>query len=155
MFVGAEDVEQRIGKLRFHQLFDHDSDGIADNDKVNTACVDANREVQSILIGKGFSDDQLKLAAADETLRRQAAWIAAEHGAMQKPELLNEQGQSFYTPLAAMARKILGQVATAERRLSAENVAGKSAAVTGRVIVTEPEFFVAPSARNPKGPGGF
>lgn len=155
MFVGADDIENRIGKVRFHQLFDHNSDGIADTDKVNTACVDANREVQSLLLGKGFTDEQLQLAASDETLRRQAAWIAAEHGAMLKPELLNDHGLSFYSPLAAAARKVILQIATAERRLPAEKIAGKTSAVRGRAMAPEPEFYVAPSARNPKGPGGF
>lgn len=155
MFVGPKDLELRIGRARFTQLLDHDGDGKADDDLVAEVCTDANREIESLLLGKGFSRDQLGKLTRDETLRRQGAWIAAEYAALTKPELVSPDGTTMYSVHAGKARDVIKTIATAERRLSGEKTAGATTAIQAFVSEPNPPFYVAPSAKNPRGSGGF
>ncbi|MFZ5896817.1 MAG: hypothetical protein ACOY0T_37520 [Myxococcota bacterium] len=155
MFVAPRDLENRIGKDRYRQLLDHDLDGRADDSIVAEVCTDANREIESLLLGKGFSHDQLVRLSQDETLRRQGAWIAAEYAALTKPALVAPDGTTMYTAQAKAARDVIKTIASAERRLSSEQSAGQPKGLLGYVSEPNPDFYVAPSVRNPKGPGGF
>jgi len=155
VFVNARDLSRRLGEARFKQLFDQNLNGRADADLVAEVCTDANREIESLLLGKGFTHDQLEKLAQDETLRRAGCWIAAEMAVFSKPEMVGPDGTTAYSEQAKRAREMIKTIASGERRLAAEQVAGPTASIRGHVSEPTPGFYVAPSIANPKGPGGF
>jgi len=155
VFVNDKDLSRRLGEARFKQLFDHDLDGKADAELVAEVCTDTNREIESLLLGKGFTHDQLEKLSQDETLRRAGAWIAAEMAVLAKPDMVAPDGTTAYSEQAKRAREAIKTIASGERRLAAEQVAGPTTSIRGHVSEPTPGFYVAPSIANPKGPGGF
>ncbi len=155
MFTSLGDLESRVGRSKVIECLDRDADGVADPNLVAVVVTDANKEVFSILNRKGYSPDQLKRLAGDETLRRQAAWIAAECMVLMKPELISADGTTLYTAVANRARQQLSNIALAILRPQAESVAGAPSTVKGQIFESQPAFEFATSEDRPRGSGGF
>jgi hypothetical protein len=157
MFTSPKELSLRWGAVEFVQLTDRDGDGESDDQVAVELATDANREVEGMLVKKGFSHEQLKVLARDETLRRCAADIAREIAAQQKTSFVRPDGTTIFTPAANSARKRLLDVAAAIFRLPLERAegGGSTTAVRARRLAVEPKFFFAPNRCNPKGSGGF
>ena len=155
MFIEANDVESRIGRDRLMQIFDRDLDNVADEKPLNDAVTDANAEIYARLNRKGYSEEQLEELARDETFRRAAANIVAEFGAYGKLELIGDNGQTIYTPLADKSRKMIDDIAAAKFRPRSEKTAGTPSTVEAKFTQPRPDFYVAPSEDRPRGRGMF
>ncbi len=155
MFVTVQDVEDRFSAARLAQVFDFDLDNVADELPLTTAVIDANAEIWARLCKKGYSEEQLRELARDETIRRASATIVMEFGAFAKPELINDNGTTFYTPMANNARKLIDDIAAATLRPRSEKTAGAPATVQAKMTTPSPEFHVAPSEDRPRGRGIF
>lgn len=155
MFTSAEEIIRRLGRDRVVDYTDDDRDGEPDDAVISELVADVNREVASLLRGKGFGDDAIAKLARDETLRRAAASIAGEYMGLRRPELIKSDGTTLFSPAAEAARKILNTVTTGERRLAGEKAAGTPSTLQGQAMIQDPVFYTAPSACKPRGPGSF
>lgn len=154
-FISIEDVEDRIGSARLIQIFDQNLDGNADEIPLAAAITDANAEIYARLNKKGYTEEQIEELSRDETLRRAAANIVAEFGAYMKPELIGDKGETMYTPLADKSRTLIDSIAASTFRPRAEKTAGPPATMSAQYTQPSPDFYVAPSADRPRGPGRF
>lgn len=155
MFQSPDEVEKRIGRERFLQIFDHGMKNAPDEEILSTAITDANRLIQAKLRKKGYSDEQIEILAQDDLLRRQAAFIVAEYGSLCKPELISSDGSTFYTALSDKALKVIQDIADSILRPQKETVAGPPVSMQGMSMPLEPEFHMAPGPDRPSGRGGF
>jgi hypothetical protein len=155
MFTSLRDLEERIGRQKVIELLDRDASGHADPNLVAMVVTDTNKAVFAILNRKGYSADQLKRLAQDESLRRLAAWIGAEFMSLTKTELISADGTTLYTPLALRARRELTDVAMSLLRPQAESVAGAPSTTKGMIFEAQPAFEFTPNEGRPRGSGGF
>jgi hypothetical protein len=157
MFVDKGDLERRITSDLLIQYCDDDNDGAADDNAVSEVCEDADRALRAVLIGKGYTPEQLTKLESDKGLRRLGATIGAELAAFRRPALFLADGTTLFTVAARTARAELSKYASGELRSIAEDVAGKSANLQSLRTTTTPKFYVRadPSDPNDRGPGGF
>lgn len=159
-FATRESILSLMGRTKYDQVFDFDGDlrvaSATDLQRVDNAAQDADHETRSILIGKGWNHEQVKLLESDQVIVRAASTIAAHMGAVLKPELVDQNGNSYYSQAVEQARKVLTAFATTERRSVAEPIAGMNANVVGSErIALVPKMYVTPTKDRPNGPGGF
>jgi len=157
MFCGRADLEAAMTAVHMVQYLDDDRDGVPDDRALTDVTTEANREIEAMLVQKGFSHEQLVVLAKDEFVRRQAALVAKENAGFRRPTMLLADGTTIFSPEAKRARERIKMIASAELRLNAERAkgAGATGQVRGKANVPEPKFYVAPSSDDPKGPGGF
>lgn len=156
-FTSKADLENRMGADRLRQFTDDDNDGVADDDAISEVVDDTDAEIRSVLIGKGYSEDQLTKMEGDKALRRIAARIGAEYAGDRRAEFKNPDGTNAYSEQAERARRELDKYARGEKRSAAEPQAGKSANLKSLRTAGEPRYVVRANPRDPddNGPGGF
>src|SRR6478735_3831649 len=155
MFSSLQDVIDRVGMEKVVQCLDRDADGKPDPPLVATLLTDSNKHVTMMLNRKGYSLEQLKRLAKDESLRRQAAWIAAEFMVFMKPELISPDGTTLYTPLSKRAMDNITAIALATFRPQAEQIAGAPSTMSAQIFEAQPAFEFAANEDHPRGRGGF
>ena len=155
-FICLEDVELRYGADRMMQFLDDDQDGSADELVVEAILNDANSDVISRLVNKGYTIELLKSLRRDPKLKRLAGEIFMGYLGERRTEWLNAQGDGPYEGLRKRAHAQLREYATGELRLSLETKKGSNTQVGGRLSnQPDPNFIVAPTRNNPQGAGGF
>ena len=155
-FICLEDVELRFGAERMEQLLDDDGDGIPDDLIVEAMLDDANSDVISRLMNKGYSLEALKSLRGDPKLKRFAAAIFMGYAGERRTEWLNANGDGVYEGLRKRARADLKLHATGELRLSLEPKKGSNTQVGGKLSKQpDPNFIFAPTRDRPQGAGGF
>ncbi len=155
-FISLEDVALRFGDDRMVQLLDDDGDGSPDDAVAEALLDDANSDVISRLMGKGYSLDVLKALRRDSKLKRLSCGIFMGYAGERRTEWLNASGDGPYEGLRRRAREELAKHATGELRLSLEPKKGVNTQVRGRLSnQPDPNFIVAPTSDNPRGAGGF
>lgn len=155
MFIDEDGVEDRIGRDRLLQIFDRNLDNEADEVPLQAAIADANAEIYARLNKKGYSEEQLVELARDETVRRAAAMIVAEFGAMGKPELIGDNGETYYTKIADKMRVLIDSIAATTFRPRAEATAGRPESTKANVSHPHPDFQISPTPERPRGRGMF
>lgn len=158
-FGSRADLEARIGAARVIQLFDDDGDGLVESgDLANLTLVmgDASAIVTSLLLGKGWSMDQLELLKTDRLVIRAWSGIAAQLSGERKPEWLNPQGEGPFEAIGVRARADLKALARGETRSEKEDVAGVNPIVSSEGQRRPFIFAADPNDPNDRyGPGGF
>jgi len=163
-FIDASGIVRRIGADAFLQCTDDDNDGVPDDGVVADIIADVDADVRSILVGKGWTAEQITRLESDANLRRQAAWIGADYTIARRATEFaqNPDGSNAYTMRAREARKAVTAYATMELRSVAEDQAGASANLQSTINPSslaggKPFVFAAdPNAPSgTKGPGGF
>ena len=154
-FICLEDVEVRFGADRAVQLLDDDQDGVPDDLVVEAVLNDANSDVISRLMNKGFSLDVLKDLRRDAKLKRLASEIFMGYAGERRTEWLNASGDGPFEGLRRRAREELTKHATGELRLSLEPKKGANTQAGGRRFTADPQFVFTPTQGNPRGDGGF
>lgn len=153
----TRDSLKGVMKAKYDEVFDHDGDKAADGDTVDECCATADRELRSLLFRKGLDEGDLNALAEhpDPVLISAATWMAADLGCRLKPHMVNEQGQTIYSAFAKSARESLDEIAKHRKRLSEVQTGAPS--TTRGITITDlsPPFEMAPSARYPRGRGGF
>lgn len=154
----------KMGGQRLVQYFDDDNDGVADPAAMEEVIEDANSDVESKLLGKGWTRERLEAAAAleDDVLSRIATNIAMGYAGERRPEWLDAEGKGPFDALREKAYERLKDLARARERLPAETEVGKHTQVGGRLSKEQnPDghFIFASTAeqraRGSRGPGGF
>lgn len=151
-FTSQADLEKRITAPRVAQLFDDDGDGAPDAAIVTQFENEADQYVRVFLESKGFTRQQLNLIATNEDLRGAAADIFAGLGGERKTEWLNDAGKGLFEARFQRGKEMLRMLASGELRIMD---AGVKPNITGRLTAPDPVYVIAPSAKNPKGSGGF
>lgn len=159
MFFGRDDLRQKM-RGKYSEVFDHAGSGEADTSVADDAVAFGNAELYSLLSKKGFDDSSIRTLAEakDPVIVAAGCWIAADYGALMKPHTCNpETGKSPYDKVAEKARKAADEVASMRRRLMGEQATGTPERARARTIepAPEPKFYMAPTASNPRGGGGF
>lgn len=159
-FVDEDSLTRRFGPSRFIQLFDDDGDGVADPLAVTEVLEDANADLRSYLLRKGYTDADLDALVADPLLRRLAAAIAMGYAGERRTEWLNDKGEGRYHAVRERAYGRLQSLQKAETRVPTEGDAGvTNKRVRGKVSAADPPFVFASSANDKangsSGPGGF
>ncbi len=117
---------------------------------------DANSDVISRLLNKGYSLEVLKALRPDPKLKRLAAGIFMGYAGERRTEWLNANGDGPYEGLRRRAREELAKHATGELRLSLEPKKGSNTQVGGKLSKQpDPNFIFAPTRDRPQGAGGF
>jgi hypothetical protein len=157
MFIDQGDLERRMGAETFVQCTDDDNDGVADATVVSELCDDVDAVVRSLLIGKGWTPDQITKLESDKAIRRLAAWIGADLTAERRQQFRNPDGSTQYTDRARDARADIQKYATGELRSIAEPQAGKNANLGSQKSNKTPKYYFTSDPRDPndRGPGGF
>jgi hypothetical protein len=157
VFTSQSEIETLWGRQKVTDYCDDDRDGVPDVAVVAAIVADTNRDIESLLLGKGLSHAQLLVLARDQTLRRAAATVAGSFMGMRRLELIRPDGTTLFSAPAENARKLVIQIATTERRLNQEQATGGGASsnLAGQSFTPCPVFEVAPTADKPRGRGGF
>ena len=157
-FVTQEDLERRIGADRVTELCDDDNDGVADDEIVSEILGDANREVASILYGKGFARDDLTKLARDRFIRRKAAMIAAQLAGERRTEWCNDRGEGPFHRMGQDGRKAIEKMSSGELRAALEETHGANRSIRGKTKTGCPTFIFNRNPDDPKdvrGRGGY
>ena len=155
-FICLEDVELRFGAERMEQLLNDDGTGTPEPLIVEAMLDDANSDVISRLLNKGYSLEVLKALRPDPKLKRLAAGIFMGYAGALLTQWLNANGDGPYEGLRRRAREELAKHATGELRLSLEPKKGSNTQVGGKLSKQpDPNFIFAPTRDRPQGAGGF
>lgn len=154
-------IEQRLSAQQVADIFDDDGDGQvegADLAKLEQTMADADDVVTGILLGKGWTEQQLEDALRlDRQVIRCWVGIFAQLAGERRTERLDDEGRGPFDALGVRGRAELGKLARGELRSAQESaVGGAINASIGGQVETRP-FFYAPDPRDPEdqGPGGF
>lgn len=154
-FTSQEDLERRFGAARVRQYLDDNGDGIVDQEVLAEVTDDANGEVVSLCMRKGYTAEQLELLADDPVLRRRATEIAMAYASERKPEWLNSVGEGPFESLRKRAKEFLKQMQLGEVRPPTEPEAGVTRQHVEGNVGQSSGFVFAESDDDPLGPGGF
>jgi len=159
-FVNETDLRNRIGSAKMAQVFDDDGDGEPDTAPLQSCLADANDTTEGILLGKGFTRDQLNKLSVDAQIRRAASGIAAQIAGERRTEWLNDRGEGQYHSMGERAKDNLKALAAAELRSRVEYTtegAGENETIKAQLSTGCPRFIIARDAGSgaKSGPGGF
>lgn len=159
-WTSLDELVRKITRRRVLELFDDDGDGRLEGDDatgLDEAVAQANDDVSSILLRKGFSADQLNGLSEDAALRRHATSILAQYAGERRTEFLNAEHEGPFHGVGERARKALEKYSRGEARSPKEDQVGDNPIVGGDTNLGSPVFFVSRDPRYPgrQGPGGF
>lgn len=154
IFTTQAEAVARHGAARIAQLCDDDGDGVADSAVVTKCELDADDFVRTFLEGKGFTKQQIEASPVKDnpTLRNAATDILMGIMGERKFEFRDEQGRGRCDVELKRGKEMLGMLVKGALRIPE---AGPRTNLQGRITAPDPVFTIAPSASNPKGPGGF
>jgi len=155
VFTSQRELESLIGSARVVQLLDHDNDGKPDSNLVATHASFASAEVESALLNKGYTRDQLRAMQQDRHLRNQATKLFAASAGTLRYELKDSSGNTPFAEYGEQARKALVALKKTEDRIPLEAVNGPSANVRTRIAPSDHKRVFANSVSEPNGRGGF
>jgi hypothetical protein len=147
-----EDLEDLIGARKVVEIFDDDGDGqIAGRDlqALNKVLAEANDHATSLVLLKGWTEDELNGLSRDHAIRLAATQLAAQFAGERRPGFFDSQGNGLFTAMGKRGRDYLKGAARGETRSRLEGEHGRNRSTRGRRSTAEPSSVFA---RNPNDP---